>query len=167
PVERQVAAAVAAANLATARVQSAKAALELAKLQLGYTEVRAPIAGYVSKLGAHEGQLVTGGATLLMIVPVKTYVIANFKETQLERIRAGDPVEISVDALGGGALRGKVESVSPATGARFSLMPPDNATGNFVKVVQRVPVKIAWDDGQDLSQLQAGLSAEVKVHLQP
>lgn len=166
PVDRQVAAAAAAAKLAAARVQSAKAALELAKLQLGYTEITAPITGYVSKLGAHDGQLVSAGSTLLMIVPVKTYVIANFKETQLARIRPGDPVDIEVDALGGGTLHGKVQSISPGTGARFSLLPPDNATGNFVKVVQRVPVKIAWDDGQDLSQLHAGLSAEVRVHLQ-
>jgi membrane fusion protein (multidrug efflux system) len=166
PVERQVAAAAAAAKLARARVESATAALELAKLQLGYTRITAPITGYVSKLGAHEGQLVQPGATLLMLVPARTYVIANFKETQLARIRPGDPVEISVDALDGGTLHGKVESISPGTGARFSLMPPDNATGNFVKVVQRVPVKIAFDDGQDLSQLHAGLSAEVKVHLQ-
>jgi membrane fusion protein (multidrug efflux system) len=103
---------------------------------------------------------------LLMVVPLKTYVVANFKETQLERIRTGDPVDVSIDALGGKSFHGKVESISAATGARFSLMPPDNATGNFVKVVQRVPVKIAWDDGQDLAQLHAGLSAEVKVHLQ-
>ena len=166
PVERQIAAAAAAARLASARVESAKAALELARLQLGHTEIAAPVAGFVSRLAAHDGQMIQAGATLAMIVPTKTYVIANFKETQLARIRPGDPVEISVDALGGGGLHGKVESVAAGTGARFSLMPPDNATGNFVKVVQRVPVKIAWDDGQDLSQLRAGLSAEVKVHLQ-
>jgi len=166
PVERQIAAAEAAARLAAARVQSAKAALELARLQLGYTEITAPVAGFVSRLGAHEGQLVQAGATLAMLVPARTYVIANFKETQVARIRPGDPVEVSVDALDGGELRGKVESLSSGTGARFSLMPPDNATGNFVKVVQRVPVKIAWDDGQDLSQLRAGLSVEVKIHLQ-
>lgn len=166
PVDRQIAAAVAASRLAAARVGSAKSALELAKLQLGYTEVTAPVAGYVSKIGAHEGQLVQAGMTLAMLVPARSYVIANFKETQIERIRPGDPVEISVDALGGHELGGKVESLSPGTGARFSLMPPDNATGNFVKVVQRVPVKIAWDDGQDLSPLRAGLSVEVKIHLQ-
>ena len=166
PVERQIAAATAAAALAHARVDSAKAALDLAQLQLGYTKIVAPVAGTVSRLGAHEGQMVQPGSTLVMIVPSTTYVVANFKETQLERIRSGDPVEVSVDAFGGGKLRGKVQSVSAGTGARFSMMPPDNATGNFVKVVQRVPVKIAWEPGQDLSQLHAGLSVEVKVHLQ-
>jgi membrane fusion protein (multidrug efflux system) len=165
PVDRQIAAAVAAARLAAARVESAKAALELAKLQLGYTEITAPVAGFVSKLAAHDGQMIQPGALLAMIVPLKTYVIANLKETQLAGIHPGDPVDISVDALGGADLHGKVESLSSGTGARFSLMPPDNATGNFVKVVQRVPVKIAWDDGQDLSQLRAGLSVEVKIHL--
>lgn len=166
PVERQIAAAEAAARLAQARVQSARAALELAKIQLGHAEITAPVEGFVSRLGVHAGQMVQVGSTIVMIVPARTYVVANFKETQIGRIRAGDPVDVSVDALGDGELHGKVESIAAGTGARFSLMPPDNATGNFVKVVQRVPVKIAWDSGQDLSQLRAGLSAEVKVHLQ-
>ncbi len=166
PVDRQIAAATAAAKLAHARVQSAQAALDIAKLQLGYTRITAPVAGFVSKLGAHEGQMVQSGLTLLMVVPAHTYVVANFKETQMDRIAAGDPVEVSIDAFGGKTFHGKVESISAGTGARFSMMPPDNATGNFVKVVQRVPVKIAWTDGQDLGQLHAGLSVEVKVHLQ-
>src|SRR3569623_1584720 len=166
PGERQIAAAVAAAKLAHARVQSAQAALELAKLQLSYTKITSPIAGYVSKLGAHDGQMVQPGMTLVMVVPTEQYVVANFKETQMDRIAPGDPVDISVDALGGAELHGRVESVSAGTGARFSMMPPDNATGNFVKVVQRVPVKIELDQGQDTSKLHAGLSVEVKVHLQ-
>jgi membrane fusion protein (multidrug efflux system) len=165
PVDRQIASAVAAAKLAHARVQSMQAALDLAKLSLGYTKITAPVSGFVSRLGAHEGQMVQAGMTLVMVVPAKTYVIANFKETQMERIRPGDEVEVSVDALGGSSLHGKVDSISAGTGARFSMMPPDNATGNFVKVVQRVPVKIVWDDGQDLAQLHAGLSVEVKIHL--
>jgi membrane fusion protein (multidrug efflux system) len=165
PVERQITAAEAAARLAHARAQSAQAALDLAKLQLSYTQIVAPVAGYVSKLAAHDGQMVQPGMTLLMVVPAKTYVIANFKETQMERIRPGDPVEISVDAVGGKTLHGKVDSIAPGTGARFSMMPPDNATGNFVKVVQRVPVKIAWDDGESMAGLAAGMSVEVKVHL--
>jgi membrane fusion protein (multidrug efflux system) len=166
PVERQIAAAVAAAKLAHARVQSAQAALDLAKLQLSYCKITSPIAGFVSKLGAHDGQMVQPGMTLVMVVPAKPYVVANFKETQMDRIAAGDPVDISVDALGGSELHGRVESISAGTGARFSMMPPDNATGNFVKVVQRVPVKIELDQGQDTSKLHAGLSVEVKVHLQ-
>ena len=165
PVDRKIAAAVAAAKLAHARAAAAQAALDLAKLQLGYTKITAPVAGYVSKLAVHDGQMVQPGMTLLMVVPLESYVIANFKETQLSRIAPGDPVDVTVDAIGG-TLHGKVASISAGTGARFSLMPPDNATGNFVKVVQRVPVKIVWDPGQDTSKLHAGLSAEVTVHLQ-
>jgi membrane fusion protein (multidrug efflux system) len=167
PVDHQIAAATAAAKLAHAKVHSAEATLELAKLQLGYTVITAPVAGVVSRLGVHERQLVAAGTTMLMVVPTRTYVVANFKETQMGRIKPGDAVDVTVDALAGRTLHGKVDSIAAGTGARFSMMPPDNATGNFVKVVQRVPVKIAWDDGQDLGQLHAGLSAEVKVHLQP
>lgn len=98
-------------------------------------------------------------------MPSETYVVANFKETQISRIRPGDSVEVKIDAVSG-TLHGKVVSIAAGTGARFSMMPPDNATGNFVKVVQRVPVKIVWAAGEDVSKLQAGLSAEVTVHLQ-
>jgi membrane fusion protein (multidrug efflux system) len=108
--------------------------------------------------------MVQPGLTLAMVVPERTYVIANFKETQISRIRPGDPVDISLDAVDG-TFHGVVDSIAPGTGSRFSLLPPDNATGNFVKVVQRVPVKITWDDDQDLSQLRAGLSAEVTIHV--
>ena len=166
PVDRQIAAATASARLAHARVASSQAALDLAKLQLGYTKIVAPTAGYLSKLAAHQGQMVQPGLTLVMVVPQQQFVVANFKETQMDRIAAGDPVEISVDALGGRTFKGRVESISAGTGARFSMMPPDNATGNFVKVVQRVPVKIELESGQDTAQLHAGLSVEVKVHLQ-
>jgi len=166
PVDRQVANATAAAHRAHARVGEAESALRDATKQLGYTKIVAPVAGYASKLAVHEGQMVQPGTVLLAIVPAKTYVIANFKETQIERIRAGDPVDVSVDALGGKTYHGKVVSLAAATGARFSMFPPDNSTGNFVKVVQRVPVKIVWNDGEDTSLLHAGLSVEVKVHLQ-
>jgi len=165
PVDEQVAAATANARLAHARADSAKAAFALAELQLKYTTIYAPVDGYVSRLAAHTGQMVQAGMTLVMVVPAVSYVVANFKETQLERIQPGDPVDISIDALSGGPLKGKVVSISAGTGARFSMLPPDNATGNFVKVVQRVPVKIAWEPNQDLSRLHAGLSAEVTVHL--
>ncbi len=164
-VAPQVAVAEAAAKLAHSHVDRAAAALKNAQLQHDYTTITAPVDGFVSKLAAHQGQMAQTGMILVMVVPAKSYVVANFKETQIERIRAGDPVDISIDAFDS-TFHGKVESVSAGTGARFSMMPPDNATGNFVKVVQRVPVKIAWDDGQDLSQLHAGLSVEVKVHLQ-
>ena len=166
PVDRQIAAATAAGKLAEAKVKSMEAALKLAKLQLSYTRIVAPTAGYVSKLAVHDGQMVQPGMTVLMVVPARLYVVANFKETQMGRIAPNDKVDISIDALGGKTVHGKVASISAGTGARFSMMPPDNATGNFVKVVQRVPVKISVDEGQDTSQLHAGLSVEVKVHLE-
>ena len=165
PVDKQVAAATASAKLAHARVDSATAALQLAKLSAGYTKIVAPTDGHVSKLAVHDGQMVQPGSVICMVVPNVTYVIANFKETQISRIRAGNDVDIEIDAAGG-KRHGKVASVAAGTGARFSMMPPDNATGNFVKVVQRVPVKITWATPQDGAGLQAGLSAEVTVHLQ-
>ena len=165
PVDKQVAAADASAKLADARVESAKAALELAKLSAGYTKIVAPTDGHVSKLAVHDGQMVQPGSVICMVVPNVTYVIANFKETQISRIKPGNDVEIKIDAVGG-TRHGKVASVAAGTGARFSMMPPDNATGNFVKVVQRVPVKISWATPQDGADLQAGLSADVTVHLQ-
>ena len=164
PVDQQIASATASSKLAHARVASAQAALDAVKLQLGYTQIVSPVDGFASRLAVHDGQMVSPGTTVLMVVPAKTYVVANFKETQMDRIRPGDEVEIGVDAISG-KFHGTVDSVAAATGARFSMMPPDNSTGNFVKVVQRVPVKITWADGQDISRLNAGLSAEVTVHL--
>lgn len=163
PIDQQVAAAQASARLAHARIQSAQAALDLATLQLGYTTITAPVDGYVSKLAVHGGQMVQPGSTIAMVVPRQTYVVANFKETQIRRIKKGDLVDVDIDAAG--SHKGVVDSVAAGTGARFSLMPPDNATGNFVKVVQRVPVKIVWAPGEDVARLQAGLSAEVTVHV--
>ncbi len=165
PIDQQIAASQAAAKLAHARVDAAKAQLDIAKLQLGYTKITAPADGFVSKLAAHAGQMLQPGSVICMLVPKQTYVIANFKETQISRIRPGDDVEIKIDAVGG-TRHGKVVSIAAGTGARFSMMPPDNATGNFVKVVQRVPVKIVWATAQDSNGLQAGLSADVTVHLQ-
>lgn len=165
PIDQQVAAVTASSKLAHAHVDSAKAALDIAKLQAGYTKIFAPSDGFVSKLAVHDGQMVQPGSVICMVVPKQTYVIANFKETQISRIRPGDDVEIKIDAIGG-TRHGKVVSVAAGTGARFSMMPPDNATGNFVKVVQRVPVKINWATPQDGVGLQAGLSADVTVHLQ-
>ncbi|HET9596407.1 MAG TPA: HlyD family secretion protein, partial [Anaeromyxobacteraceae bacterium] len=135
PIGAQIAAAHAAADLAHARVKSAEAALELARLQLSYTKVVAPADGEVSRLSAREGQLVAAAQPLAQLVPSKSYVVANFKETQVGGMRPGQEVDVDVDAFGGHALHGKVESLSGGTGARFSLLPPDNASGNFVKVV--------------------------------
>jgi membrane fusion protein (multidrug efflux system) len=161
PVAEQVAAASARARLAQARAAAAEAARDQARLQLSYTTVVAPVDGTVSRLAVHPGQAVQPGSTLLAVVPTEAYVVANLKETEVAGVHAGEPVEIRVDALPGEVLHGHVESVSAGTGARFSLLPPDNATGNFVKVVQRVPVRIALDEPHDL---RAGLSAEVTIH---
>jgi len=163
PVDAQIAAAGAAADLARARVAGAQAALDLARLQLSYTTVAAPVDGVLSKLAVREGQLVQPGQTLVAIVPTATYVVANFKETQVGRMRQGQRAEIEVDAYPGQTFAGRIDSISAATGARFSLLPPDNASGNFVKVVQRVPVQIVWVDLPAGVAPQAGLSAEVTV----
>ncbi|HUS30475.1 MAG TPA: HlyD family secretion protein [Kofleriaceae bacterium] len=164
PVDAQVAASEASRKLAAARVRSAEVALQKAKLQRSYTTVVAPHDGTVSKLAAHEGQTVGPGQALVMIVPNETYVVANFKESQVGKMKPGNTVDIEIDALPGEEFEGVVETISPATGARFSLIPPDNATGNFVKVVQRVPVKIRWRKAPPAG-VRAGLSAEVTVHL--
>jgi membrane fusion protein (multidrug efflux system) len=163
PVDQQVAAVQAAAKLAAARVKVSEVALSRAKLNRSYANVTAPVGGVVSKLGAHAGQSVMAGQALLMIVPIETYVVANFKESQISAMKPGDPVDIELDAYEG-TLHGTIETISPATGARFSLIPPDNATGNFVKVVQRVPVKIRWSEVPKIS-MRPGLSAEVTVHV--
>jgi membrane fusion protein, multidrug efflux system len=167
PVAPQIAAARANADLANARVRSAEAALALAKLQLGYTRIAAPADGYASKLTVHEGQLMSVGQPLIELVPAATYLVANFKETQVGRMRIDQPAEIEIDALPGRKLEGKVESLSGGTGASFSLLPADNATGNFVKVVQRVPVRIAWVNPPADIVLRAGLSADVTVDVRP
>jgi membrane fusion protein, multidrug efflux system len=164
PIEAQIAAAHAGAELAHARVRGAQAALELARLQLSYTRVAAPRDGQISRLVVREGQLVAPAQPVAQLVPDQTYLVANFKETQLGAIRPGQPVDVSVDAYGGRKLHGRVESISGGTGARFSLLPPDNASGNFVKVVERVPVRIAWVDLPPGLRLRAGLSADVTVH---
>jgi membrane fusion protein (multidrug efflux system) len=167
PIDAQIAAAHASADLAHARVQSAEASLELAQNQLAYTKVVAPADGVVSKLSVHEGQLLQPGQSIAELVPQQTYVVANFKETQLGRIKPGQEVEIAIDAFAHRKLKGKVESLSGGTGSRFSLLPPDNASGNFVKVVQRVPVRIAWVDVPNDLVLRAGLSADVTVKVSP
>jgi membrane fusion protein (multidrug efflux system) len=164
-VKPQIAAAEAQARLAHARERSAEAALQLARLQLSYTKISAGADGFVSRLTVHEGQLVQAGQPIAALVPAETYVVANFKETQIGRMKAGETVEVKVDAFPGRTLVGKVESLSGGTGARFSLLPPDNASGNFVKVVQRVPVRIAWVDAPADLPLRAGLSADVTVLL--
>jgi membrane fusion protein (multidrug efflux system) len=160
----QYAAALANADLAHARVEVARAALELARLQLSYTTVSAPADGVVSRLGARQGQMVAAGQPVAQLVPDRTYLVANFKETQTGAIRPGQRVDVELDAYPGRRLEGKVESISGGTGARFALLPPDNASGNFVKVVERVPVRVSWVDPPTDLPLRAGLSALVTVH---
>jgi membrane fusion protein (multidrug efflux system) len=139
--------------------------IDYAKLQLSYTTIKAPASGITSKKSIQVGQLVQAGQTLFSIVNDNSvYVTANFKETQLENLRNGEKVNIEVDAYPDMKVDGTVYNFSPATGAKFSLLPPDNATGNFVKVVQRVPVKIKINAGKDvLEKLRPGMSVKVSV----
>lgn len=152
-------------RVAEAKLQSARAARDNARLQLDYTRITAPESGLVARRQVEVGQLVAPGQPLLSIVSDSTtWVTANFKETQLGRIRVGEPVEFTVDAYGSCVAAGRVESVSGATGARFALLPPDNATGNFTKVVQRVPVRIAVTRGCAGDRpLRPGMSVNVHV----
>lgn len=165
PVDTQVAIARAAADVAHAHVTGAEAALALAQLTLSYTRVVAMQDGVISRLSVHEGQLVQPSQTIAMLVPNDTYLVANFKETQIGRMRPGDRVDVHVDAYPDAVLHGRIESLSSGTGSRFSLLPPDNASGNFVRVVQRVPVRIAWSDLPEGVTMRPGLSADVVVHV--
>jgi membrane fusion protein, multidrug efflux system len=157
---RNVDAAVAARTGASARVLSARAARERAALDLSYTHIVAPSAGVVSRKTVEVGQYVQAGQPLLDVVPLDdVWVVANFKETEIRDVTPGDKAEIRVDAYPGRKFTGHVESLSPATGARFSLLPPDNATGNFTKVVQRIPVRIHVDGpGSAALPLRPGMS---------
>lgn len=158
---------VAAAKItqAEALVASREAAVEQMKLKLGYTNIMANISGRIGKKNVEPGQFVQAGQSLFTIVDENGfYIVANFKETQLPHIHPGQEAEIEVDGFSDLKLKGHVAAISRATGAKFSLLPPDNATGNFVKIVQRVPVKIAIDNAdQYLDKLRAGLSVEVAL----
>ncbi len=163
---QQVSMTKARAAAAEARVQQARANLAQAELNLQYATIKAPARGVISKKSLNPGQVVQQGQPLLALVQLDdVWVTANFKETQLKDVRAGQRATIKVDALGGRSFNGKVDSIAGATGARFSLLPPENATGNFVKIVQRVPVKIVLDSGQDPEHLlRPGLSVTPTVY---
>jgi membrane fusion protein (multidrug efflux system) len=150
---------------AEAALRASEASLELARTDLDRTLIRAPVDGVVGNKGVRVGEFVAPGAQLLGIVPLPSvYVVANFKETQLADMRVGQPVEIEVDAWPDQVLHGRVESVAPGTGAQFSLLPPENATGNFTKIVQRVPVRIALPADNPLAGLlRPGLSVVASV----
>jgi membrane fusion protein (multidrug efflux system) len=150
---------------AAAKVQIAEAEVEKAQLNLDYTTVLAPVSGVINMKNVEVGQVVQPGQPMFAIVPLEDiWVKANYKENQLKNMRPGQPVEISVDAYGGRKYKGYVESIAAATGARTSLLPPENATGNYVKVVQRVPVRIRFEKGQDPEHLlRPGMSVEPTV----
>jgi membrane fusion protein (multidrug efflux system) len=163
--EEQMAAMSAGVQSARAKEASSLASRDQAALQLSYTQIAAPSDGIVSKKDVEVGQLVQAGQPLFSIVPLNdVWVVANLKETQLAHVNAGDRVEIKVDTYPGRKFYGRVESLSPATGAKFSLLPPDNATGNFTKVVQRVPVRIRLEGAPDpVHPLRPGMSVQVAI----
>ncbi|HXS35705.1 MAG TPA: HlyD family secretion protein [Flavipsychrobacter sp.] len=160
--ERQV-------NVANATIQQRQADVDNAKLNLSYTVILAPEDGLVSKVFVQPGQYLQAGQSLFSVVSATTpWVVANFKETQLDKMKVGQKVIVHVDAYPGHDFEAKLTSFSPATGARFALLPPDNATGNFVKVVQRLPVKIEFTNQSDFAmvkQLRPGMNVDVDVHL--
>jgi len=150
---------------AVAQVDRARAVESQAALNLSYTQIKAPVEGTVGARSLRVGQYVQAGTQLMAIVPLDAvYVVANFKETQLTHVRNGQPVEIEIDSFHGTKLRGHVDSLSPASGLEFALLPPDNATGNFTKIVQRVPVKIVLDDQRLKGLLRPGMSAVPTVN---
>lgn len=156
-------------NVAAANIKKAQALLETAKLNLSYTVITAAIDGQVSKIDIQPGQLVQPGQTLFYIINNnEAWVIANFKETQLNKMVAGQKVTLKVDAYPDYDFKGTITSFSPATGSRFSILPPDNATGNFVKTIQRLPVKISIDTDNDIEKvklLRPGMNVDVDVHI--
>lgn len=150
---------------AVAQLDRSRAVEAQASLNLSYTQITAPVDGTVGARSLRVGQFVQAGTQLMAVVPLDAvYVVANFKETQLTYVRNGQPVEIRIDSFSGTKLRGHVDSLSPASGLEFALLPPDNATGNFTKIVQRVPVKIVLDDHNLTGLLRPGMSAEPTIN---
>jgi membrane fusion protein (multidrug efflux system) len=148
-----------------AQIQARQAAIVVADVNLGYTRISAPTAGSVGERHVLEGQLVAPGVQIIDLVKGDVWVQANYKETQLTNIRRGDAADITIDTFPGVTLHGKVEEIAPASGSQFALLPPDNATGNYTKVVQRIPVKILLDPDHPLKdRLRPGFSAIVTVH---
>jgi membrane fusion protein (multidrug efflux system) len=148
-----------------ADIEAKRAAITVAEVNLGYTRITAPTNGAVGQRHVQEGQLVSPGMQMVDLVRGDAWIQANYLETQLASIRIGDTADIKVDAFPGVVLHGKVEEIAPASGSQMALLPPDNATGNFTKVVQRIPLKIALDPGHPLQgRLRPGMSTEVTVH---
>lgn len=162
----QVAASIASEHAAAAGVSMAKAQVAQAELQLSYTRVTAPADGRVTNKSVEPGSFVQTGQSLLALVPREIWVTANFKETQITRMRPGQPAEVYIDAFPGHPFRAHLDSIQAGSGSRFSLMPPENATGNYVKVVQRVPVKIVFDETMNSDQWPGpGMSAVPSVQV--
>jgi membrane fusion protein (multidrug efflux system) len=149
-----------------ADLDAANATLAAAKLKLGYTRIVAPFDGVTGERQVQPGDYVNIGTNLIEVVPLpNVYVIANYKETQLTHVKPGQPVDVTVDSFPGEHLHGRVERIAPASGSQFALLPPDNATGNFTKVVQRIPVRIQFDQGQpSLDRLLAGMSVVTRIN---
>ena len=155
-----------AMGAATADLTAAEAALASAELQLSYTAVKAPTDGVIASKTVETGERIQPGQALMAVVERNVWVLGNFKETQLARMRVGQHVEVKIDAIPDHKFSAHIDSIQPGTGSTFALLPPDNATGNFTKIVQRVPVKIVFDDiGEYRSRVVPGLSCEPKVDL--
>jgi membrane fusion protein, multidrug efflux system len=137
--------------------------VQSARIALGYTTIVAPSAGYIASRNVLPGQMVAPGTTVVSLVQQDPWILANYKETQLTHVHAGDEAEIKVDTFPGRSWKGHVLLIAPVSGAQTALLPPDNATGNFTKIVQRIPVKITLDPNQDLGLLKPGMSATVIV----
>jgi membrane fusion protein, multidrug efflux system len=164
--QRQVPVLTTLRDQAAAQVEHARAVAHQAELNLSYATIIAPIDGTVGARSLRVGQYVAPGTQLMAVVPLNAaYVVANFKETQVAQVRAGQAVSITVDGVPGLALKGHVDSLSPASGQEFALLPPDNATGNFTKIVQRIPVRISIDDPQAAGLLRAGMSVEPSIDI--
>ncbi|SEI99327.1 Multidrug resistance efflux pump [Pseudomonas sp. NFR16] len=147
-----------------ASVKNAEAAIELARIDLSNTRITAPRDGQLGQIGVRLGAYVNSGAQLMALVPRPRWIIANMKETQMANVRLGQPVSFTVDALENRKMRGRVQRISPAAGSEFSLLPADNATGNFVKIAQRIPVRITIDnDQEDVDRLRPGMSVVVSI----
>ncbi|MDA9499234.1 hemolysin D [Bradyrhizobium sp. CCBAU 11357] len=154
-------------HLLRARLRASQADLTTSQLRLGYTRIVAPFDGVVGERMVQDGNYVNIGTNLIAVVPLPdVYVVANYKETQLTHVAPGQPVDVTVDTFAGVVLRGRVERISPASGSTFALLPPDNATGNFTKVVQRIPVRISFDPGQVLvDRLRPGMSVVTHIRV--
>ncbi len=162
--ETSVTSAVVGKGSLEAAVENARAQVRLAQIDLDNTRIVAPRAGRLGEIGVKQGAYVATGTQLMAVVPDQIWVVANMKETQMKGVRVGQPVELTVDALGGETIRGKVERIAPATGSEFSVIKPDNATGNFTKVAQRIPVRISIDPGQEVARrLSPGMSVVARV----